>query len=55
MIKPQKTKLTDLREIPATLCQGSYSFEGEAELVYVGKGDNESYYKEKMLRTDLFL
>lgn len=55
MIKPQKTKLTDLREIPATLCQGSYSFEGEAELVYVGKGDNESYYKEKDVKDRFIL
>lgn len=55
MIKPQKIKLTDLREIPATLCQGSYSFEGEAELIYVGKGDNEAYYKEKDVKDRFIL
>lgn len=55
MVKPQKMKLTDLREIPATLCQGSHSFEGEAELVYVGPGDNENYYKDKDVRDKLIL
>lgn len=55
MVKPQKTKLTDLREIPATLCQGSYSFEGEAELIYVGPGNNENYYKEKDVKDKIIL
>ncbi len=55
MVKPQKVKLTDLREIPATLCQGSYSFEGEAELVYVGPGNEENYYKEKDVKDKFIL
>ncbi len=55
MIKPQKIKLTDLREIPATLCQGSCSFEGEGELVYVGPGDNENYYKDKDVKDKFIL
>ncbi len=55
MVKPQKIKLTDLREIPATLCQGSISFEGEAELIYVGPGNNENYYKEKDVKDKIIL
>lgn len=55
MVRPQKIKLTDLREIPSTLCQGSYSFEGEAELVYVGPGDNENYYKDKDVKDKIIL
>ncbi len=55
MVKPQKTKLTDLREIPATLCQGSSSFEGEAELVYVGPGSSENYYKDKDVKDKFIL
>ena len=55
MVKPQKVKLTDLREIPATLCQGSSSFEGEAELVYVGPGDSENYYKDKDVKDKFIL
>ncbi len=55
MVKPQKIKLSDLREIPATLCPGSFSFEGEAELVYVGLGDNEIYYKEKDVKDKFIL
>ncbi|MGQ9618971.1 MAG: M28 family peptidase [Candidatus Aminicenantia bacterium] len=55
MVKPQKIKLADLREIPATLCSGSYSFDGEGELIYVGPGDDDRYYKDKDVKEKFIL
>ena len=47
MVKPEKMKLADLKEIAASLCSGSSSTDVTAELVYVGPGNKEKYYENK--------
>ncbi|MEW5901892.1 MAG: M28 family metallopeptidase, partial [Acidobacteriota bacterium] len=47
MTKPQKRKIADHKEIPASLCSGSITTDTTAELVYVGRGDRETFYQGK--------
>ncbi len=49
MIEPVKKKIADLKEIPAVLCPGSVSAEVTAELVDVGPGFSDDYYRGKDL------
>ncbi len=55
LTKPTVQKLTDLKEIPATLCSGSVSTDITAPLVYVGPGDRESFYEGKEVKGRIVL
>jgi hypothetical protein len=46
-VEPELRKLTDLVAVPACLCSGSATTDTTAELVYVGPGDREEFYKDK--------
>ena len=53
--KPARTKLSDLREVPASLCSGSATTDTTAELVYVGPGDREDFYQGKDVKSKIVL
>jgi len=53
--KPELRKIADLKEIPASLCSGSSSTDTTAELVYVGSGNQESYYQGKDVKDKIVL
>lgn len=55
MVEPEKRKLADLKEIAASLCQGSAAAEVQAELVYVGPGWRDEDYKGKDLKGKIAL
>lgn len=55
MIEPEKKKMADLKDIPAFLCSGSASADLTAELVDVGLGYNEDFYKDKDLKDKIVL
>jgi len=55
LTKPTVQKLTDLKEMPATLCSGSLSTDVTAGLVYVGPGDRESFYEGKDVKGKIVL
>jgi aminopeptidase YwaD len=46
LTKPELRKIADLKEIPPSLCSGSTSTDTTAELVYVGPGNRDSFYKD---------
>ncbi len=45
-VEPELRKITDLDAVPACLCSGSESTDTTAELVYVGPGNREEFYKD---------
>lgn len=49
VVEPVNKKIADLKEIPAILCSGSASAEVTGELVDVGPGNSDDYYKGKDL------
>jgi aminopeptidase YwaD len=55
IVKPEKRKIADLRDIAATLCEGSASSDLTAELVYVGPGYEEDFYKGKNVKGKIIL
>lgn len=55
LLKPEKKKIADLKEIPACLCSGSSSADVTAELVYVGPGNNPGFYQGKEVKDKIVL
>lgn len=55
VVEPVKRKIADLKEIPAVLCSGSSSAEVTTELVDVGPGYSEDFYKDKDVKNKIVL
>ncbi len=55
MVEPELRKITDLDEVPACLCAGSETTDTTAELVYVGPGNQEEFYKDKDIEGKILL
>jgi len=55
VVSPMKKKIVDLKDMPATLCSGSSTMEVTAELVDVGPGYSEDYYKDKDVKDKIVL
>jgi len=49
VLEPERRKIADLKEVPASLAGGSASTDTTAELVYVGPGNRDEFYKDKVL------
>jgi aminopeptidase YwaD len=54
-VEPELVKIADLKEVPACLCSGSESTDTTAELVYVGPGNREEFYKDKAVEGKILL
>ncbi|MCK7527749.1 MAG: hypothetical protein MZV64_64115 [Ignavibacteriales bacterium] len=48
-------KIADLDDVPASLCSGSATTDTTAELVYVGPGNREEFYKDKDVEGKILL
>ncbi len=46
-VEPELLKIADLDDLPACLCSGSATTDTTAELVYVGPGHRDAFYKDK--------
>ena len=55
LVEPEKRKIADLKEVAASLCEGSSSTDTTAELVYVGPGNKEDFYKGKKVSGKIVL
>ena len=55
IVQPELRKIADLREVPACLCSGSAPGDTTAELVYVGPGNREEFYKDKKVEGKILL
>ncbi|MGA2533334.1 MAG: M28 family peptidase [Candidatus Aminicenantales bacterium] len=55
IVQPELRKIADLKEVPACLCSGSVSGDTTAELVYVGPGNREEFYKDKKAEGKILL
>jgi len=55
IMKPNKRKIADLKEIAASLCSGSTTTDVTAELVYVGPGNRDSFYEGKDVKGKIVL
>ena len=55
IVSPEKMKIADLKEVPASLCPGSGSADVTAELVYVGAGNRETFYAGKDVKGKIVL
>ena len=55
IIGPEKRKIADLKEVAASVCQGSSTSDVTAELVYVGPGYKEDFYKGKNVKGKIIL
>jgi len=55
MVEPELRKITDLDDVPACLCSGSETTDTTAELVYVGPGNREEFYKDKNVEGKILL
>ncbi len=55
IVEPDLRKIADLKEVPACLCSGSASADKTAELVYVGPGNREDFYKDKNVEGKILL
>lgn len=55
IVQPELRKIADLREVPACLCSGSAPGDTTAELVYVGPGNGEEFYKDKKVEGKILL
>lgn len=55
LLKPEKVKIADLKEIAASLCSGSSAADVTAELVYVGSGERQSFYEGKEIKGKVVL
>ncbi len=54
-VEPELRKIADLDDVPASLCSGSESTDTTAELVYVGPGNREEFYKDKDVEGKILL
>jgi hypothetical protein len=54
-VEPELRKIADLRDVPACLCSGSATTDTTAELVYVGPGNREEFYKDKAVEGKILL
>lgn len=54
-VEPELRKIADLADVPASLCSGSESTDTTAELVYVGPGNREEFYKDKAIEGKILL
>ena len=55
IVEPDLRKIADLKEVPACLCSGSATTDTTAELVYVGPGNREEFYKDKSVEGRILL
>ena len=55
IVEPDLRKIADLKEVPACLCSGSSTTDTTAELVYVGPGNREDFYKDKKVEGKILL
>jgi aminopeptidase YwaD len=55
LVEPELRKIADLKDVPACLCSGSETTDTTAELVYVGPGNREDYYKDKAVEGKILL
>ncbi len=55
LVEPEIRKITDLVSVPACLCSGSATTDTTAELVYVGPGNREEFYKDKAVEGKILL
>jgi len=55
LMKPEKRKIADLKEIAASLCSGSSTIDVSSELVYVGSGERQSFYEGKDIKGKIVL
>jgi aminopeptidase YwaD len=55
IVGPDLRKIADLKEVPACLCSGSETTDTTAELVYVGPGNREEFYKDKSVEGKILL
>jgi len=55
IVGPEKRKIADLKDIAASLCEGSSTADVTAELVYVGPGYKEDFYKGKKVKGKILL
>ena len=55
MVEPELRKITDLDDVPACLCAGSETTDTTAELVYVGPGNRDEFYKDKNVEGKILL
>ncbi len=55
IVQPELRKIADLKEVPACLCSGSASGDTTGELVYVGPGNREEFYKDKKVEGKILL
>ena len=54
-LEPEKKKIADLKEMPASLCPGSASTDTTAELIDVGPGFSDVYYKDRDVKDKIVL
>ena len=55
IIDPGPRKIADLRDVAASLCGGSGTTDATAELIYVGPGNKDEYYRSKTVRGKIVL
>ncbi|MCX6574454.1 MAG: M28 family peptidase, partial [Candidatus Aminicenantes bacterium] len=55
LVEPELRKIADLTDVPACLCSGSETTDTTAELVYVGPGNREEFYKDKIVEGKILL
>ena len=55
IVQPEPRKIADLDEVPACLCSESSSTDTTADLVYVGPGNREEFYKDKKVEGKILL
>jgi aminopeptidase YwaD len=54
-VEPELLKIADLDDLPACLCSGSATTDTTAELVYVGPGHRDAFYKDKNVEGKVLL
>jgi hypothetical protein len=54
-VEPELGKIADLKDVPACLCSRSATTDTTAELVYVGPGNRDEFYKDKNVEGKILL
>ncbi len=54
-VEPELRKIADLKDVPACLCSRSTTTDTTAELVYVGQGNKDDFYKDKSVEGKILL
>jgi hypothetical protein len=54
-VEPELRKIADLKDVPACLCSRSTTTDTTAELVYVGPGNRDDFYKDKNVEGKILL